>query len=300
MTGLTGCASMFPGIGDSSSLAYRQAMETQRARDTATSVQPVEADVSVASHLEEGDSQLEKGDRRLALLHYLEARRLSPNDGTPLMRIGYYYLPEDPERSAAIFASLIENDANFAPAHAGLGLARFAQGRYTEARAAFERAVEIDADMPDALDVLGILHAIDDDPQTGLEYAQRAFQVNAHDAQIVNNLGVAYLRAAEYARAEESFRAAILLDPSDPAVYNNLGYSLGRQGRYAEATAAFRRFGDASAVHNNLGYVYYLNGDTEAAVRHFEIAVRTVDPDTRLQVLQNLRAATRRHAAVSP
>jgi Flp pilus assembly protein TadD len=299
VTGLTGCASLLPGYGDSSSLQYRQAMQSQLDRESAAAEHP-EADGSLESHLAEGDRQLEKGDRRLALLHYLEARRKSPGDPKPLNRIGYYYVAEDPERAAAIFASVISRHDDSAVAHAGLGLARFAQDRYEEARASFERAAEIDGNLPAALDALGVLHAIEDDHEAGLQFAQRASQADPRDAHIVNNLGVAYLRESEFTRAEESFRTAILLDPSDPALYNNLGYSLGRQGRYEEATAAFRRFGDDAAVHNNLGYVHYLNGDIETAIRHYEIAVHSVDADERIRVLQNLRDATTSHAKVSP
>jgi Flp pilus assembly protein TadD len=300
LTGLTGCASTFPGFGNSGSLKYRQAMQAQLERESATTSEASNVTHDLQSHLVEGDSQLEKGDRRLALLHYLEARRLSPDDPEPLNRIGYYYVTEDPERAAAIFAGVISRYEDSAVAHAGLGLARFAQDRHEEARASFERAAEIDGNLPAALDALGVLYAIENDPKAGLHLAQRAFQADPRNAHIVNNLGVAYLRESEFTRAEESFRAAILLDPSDPAFYNNLGYSLGRQGRYEEATAAFRRFGDDGAVHNNLGYVHYLNGDIETAIRHFEIAVRSVDADERIRVLRNLRAATIRHATVSP
>jgi Flp pilus assembly protein TadD len=296
LVGLTGCSTLIPGYGDSRERRYRRELQAQRERESASRSEVPAAERTTESLIAEGDRKLAEGDRRLALLNYLEARRISPDDPKALNRIGYYYVIEDPEQAAAIFAGVINRYEDSADAHAGLGLARFAQGRYDDARASFERAEQIDGNLPAALDALGVIHAIDDDSTASLEYAQRAFQANPRDAPIANNLGVAYLQQSEFQRAEETFRAAILLDPSDPALYNNLGYALGRLGRYDEATAAFRRYGDDGAIHNNLGYVYYLNGDIEESIRHFEIAMRSVEPDDRIRVLQNLRAA----ATVAP
>ena len=296
LVGLTGCSTLIPGYGDSRERRYRRELQAQREREAASHAEVPAAERTTESLIAEGDRKLAEGDRRLALLNYLEARRISPDDPEALNRIGYYYVIEDPEQAAAIFAGVINRYEDSADAHAGLGLARFAQGRYDDARASFERAEQIDGSLPAALDALGVIHAIDDDSTSSLEYAQRAFQANPRDAPIANNLGVAYLQQSEFQRAEEAFRAAILLDPSDPALYNNLGYALGRLGRYDEATAAFRRYGDDGAIHNNLGYVYYLNGDIKESIRHFEIAMRSVEPDDRIRVLQNLRAA----ATVAP
>jgi superkiller protein 3 len=300
LAGLTGCSTLFPGYGESGALKYRREMQTQLDRQSAETAEDSAKDRTAESLLEEGDRKLAEGDRRLALLNYLEARRMAPADPKPLNRIGYYYVSEDSERAAAIFASVINSHEDSATAHAGLGLARFAQGRFEEARASFERAEAIDENLPAALDALGVIHAIENESVAGLEFAQRAHRSDPMNPYIANNLGVAYLRESEFKRAEESFRAAILLSPSDPVLYNNLGYALGRQGRYEEATAAFGRFGDKGAVHNNLGYVYYKNGDIEVAVRHFEIAVNSVGPDDRIRVLENLRAATMRDSLEFP
>jgi Flp pilus assembly protein TadD len=304
LAGLTGCSTLIPGYGDSGALEYRRKMQVQLERASFSSFEAPENAPTAEALIAEGDQNLEDGDRRLALLNYLEARRASPNDPRALNRIGYYYVIEDPEQAAAIFASVINRHEDSAAAHAGLGLARFAEGRYDEARASFERAEQIDGNLPAALDALGVMHAIDNDPSAdpdaGLEFAQRAFRASPRDASIANNLGVAYLEKSKFRRAEEIFRSAILLDPSAPVLYNNLGYTMGRLGRYQEAATAFRRYGDDGAVHNNLGYVYYLNGDIEGAIRHFEIAIRSVEPSERIRVLRNLRAATRLGPEVSP
>jgi Flp pilus assembly protein TadD len=248
--------------------------------------------MDVDAYLEEGDRLLAESNRRDALVNYLEARRIAPDDERPLLRLGHYYLNEDDEQAAAIFAGVIAGRPGVAEAHTGLGLARFAQDRFVEARVAFEAALEIEPDQAGALNALAILHSMAGSADTGLVYAQRAYAASPDDANIVNNLGVAYLRSAEFAQAEQAFRAAILLNPSDAALYNNLGLALGRQQRYDEAAAAFRRYGDEAAVQNNLGYVRHLNGDQESAIRHLEAAYESVSTEERMRVLGNLRAAT--------
>ena len=94
----------------------------------------------------------------------------------------------------------------------------------------------------------------------------------------------------EFEKAEQAFRAAILLDPDDPAQHNNLGLAIGRQGRYQEALAQFRLVGTEQAALNNLGYLYYLNGEHARAIEQFERSLQLGGGD-RLTVVKNLQAA---------
>jgi Flp pilus assembly protein TadD len=283
-------------------------MDAQRARDAATQEDEQRPPATVADRLLEGDRYVESGDRKRALWNYLEAYRLAPDRPEPLNRLGFYYLPEDPERAAAIFSHVLVEAPDSATAHAGLGLARLSQRRLDEAQSSLEQAVALERRLdeaqssleqavalepvfPTALDALGVVYTLRDRKEEGRDRAQNAHRLDPRDAQIVNNLGVAHLASGEWAKAEQAFRSAILLNPSDPALYNNLGLALGRQAHYDEAFAAFRHFGDEQAVHNNLGYIYFLNGEREKAVEHYELALQA-EGDDRLTVLRNLKAAT--------
>jgi Flp pilus assembly protein TadD len=293
---LSGCAGTTGLFGGGSSIGYRQLMEAQRARDAAAQEDEQRPPATVADRLLEGDRHAESGDRKRALWNYLEAYRLAPDRPEPLNRLGFYYLPEDPERAAAIFSRVLVEAPDSATAHTGLGLARLSQRRLDEAQRSLEQAVALEPGFPTALDALGVVYVLRDRKEEGRNHAQNAYRLDPRDAQIVNNLGVAHLASGEWAKAEQAFRSAILLDPSDPAFYNNLGLALGRQAHYDEALAAFRHFGDEQATHNNLGYIYFLNGEREKAIQHYELALQA-EGDDRLAVMRNLKAAASPTAA---
>jgi Flp pilus assembly protein TadD len=284
---LPGCSS----LGGNSSLEYRQKMEAQRAMAETEAEERPARPISIEDRLAEGDRFAAGGERARSLWQYLEAHKLDPSHPEPVIRLGFFYLVDDPEQAAALFARGIEVSPENARAHAGLGLVRLSQLRLGEARTSLERAVALEPGFPTAQDALAVVLGLQDEHEEGLERAQEAHRLSPKDGRIVNNLGVSLLAEARWSDAEQAFRTAILLDPSDLAYYNNLGLALGRQGRFEEALGAFRQNDDEQAVHNNLGYVYYLSGDLEMAIQQYEQAL-TFQGSDRIQVLRNLRAAT--------
>lgn len=286
---LSGCAS----LGDAGSLEYRQKLEAQRNR-AAAAIDDEEDEAAEPwtseRRIEQGNRSLASGDRARALWHYVQAHRLDPSHPEPLVRLGHFYLGDYPDQSAALFARAVELAPDYAAAQLGLGLARFAQGRLEEARASLERAVALAPELSSAHDALGVVDALQDDAAGSRERASRARELDPKNARIANNQGVRLLADEEWLEAEQAFRAAILLDPSQRAYHNNLGLALGRQGRYEEARQAFAHFATEQEVHNNLGYVYYLNGETAKAVEHYEQALRFPGGDRRT-IFENLRTA---------
>jgi Flp pilus assembly protein TadD len=281
--GSSGCAWLGPGA------AQREILEARRARSAATEAEAPRRK-TVEERLAEADRLLAEGRGGQAVWRYAEAHRSDPTNPTPRSRIGLVEVSRDPERAEALFAEIVRDHPDSAEAHAGLGLARFAQDRLEPAREALERAVDLDPDSASALYWLAVVYDLLDRPDRARALAERARALAPNNAHIVNNLGVSYLVAGEFERAEQAFRAAILLDPEDAALRNNLGLALGRQGRYAEAMAEFRRAGTEQAALNNLGYLYYLNGDHARAIENFERSLKLGGGD-RLTVVKNLQAA---------
>jgi Flp pilus assembly protein TadD len=278
---LSGCAALgWRGAADASHAGRRPAERDGGSR----------ADPSLAEELRRADRFREAGDRDRALLGYLEAYRLAPDDSSPRVRIGYLHLAEDPERAASIFAGVIEDDPDAGAAHAGLGLAELGMGRLEQARLALERAVELAPDSARAVGALAVVYELLGRRPAALELGERARELAPKDARLVNNVGVSHLVAGDWAGAEHAFRTAVLLDPRDLALRNNLGLALGRQGRYEQALEEFREAGTEQAAENNLGYVYFLNGRYTEAIAHYERALAAPGPDGR-KVLENLNAA---------
>jgi Flp pilus assembly protein TadD len=279
----SGCAWFGPGA------AQREVLDARRARSAAAEPEAPKRK-TVEERLAQADQLLAGGSGGRAVWGYAQAHREDPANPVPRARIGFVEVARDPERAEALFAEIVRDHPDSAEAHAGLGLARFAQDRLEPARESLERAVELDPDSASALYWLAVVYDLLDRPDRARELAERAHAIAPKDARIVNNLGVSYLVNGEFERAEQAFRSAILLDPADPALHNNLGLALGRQGRYAEAMAAFRRAGTEQAAQNNLGYVCYLNGDHAKAIEHFERSLQLGGGD-RLTVVKNLQAA---------
>jgi Flp pilus assembly protein TadD len=275
---LSGCATITGWGGEAASGERRPA--ERRDRD----------DPGWREGVRRADRYREAGDRERALLGYLEAHGLAPGSSVPRVRIGYLHLAQDPERAAAIFAGVIEDEPEAPGAHTGLGLAELALGRVDRARAALERAVELEPDSPWAVGALGVVYELLGRRPEALQLAERARELAPKDARLVNNVGVSRLAAGDWAGAEEAFRTAVLLDPHDRALRNNLGLALGRQERYEQAFEEFREAGTEQGAENNLGYVYFLNGRYADAIVHYERALSAPGPDGR-RVLENLNAA---------
>jgi Flp pilus assembly protein TadD len=280
---LPGCAWLGP------SPAQRQQAEARRARDAAQEP-PSPARKTVEERLAEAERLLRQGKDAQAVWSYAQAHRADPSNPGPRTRIGLIEIARNPQRAEALFAEIVRDHPDSAEAHAGLGLARFAQNRLEPARLELERAVELDPDSPSALYWLAVVYDLLDRSEQARDFVERAHDLSPNDAQIVNNLGVSYLTGGEPDKAEEAFRAAILLDPDDPALHNNLGLALGRQRRYPEALAEFRIAGTEQAAQNNLGYLYYLNGEHALAIEHFERSLQLGGGD-RVRIVKNLQAA---------
>src|SRR6185437_12925996 len=124
-------------------------------------------------------------------------------------------------------------------------LTRLTRSATSNARSAFERALELDPSYAPAYvglgraDLLAVLVGWTPDPAVTLRRAEaRAQTVVAIDefnpaARIV--LGAVYTRLGEYDRAVETLRQALALNPSDPEIYAGLGDALLYNGEISEA-----------------------------------------------------------------
>jgi superkiller protein 3 len=269
--------------------AQKEILDARRARNEAVDPR-APARKTVEERLAEAERLLAEGHGAQAVWSFAQAHRMDPSNPTPRTRIGLVEVSRDPQRAEALFAEIVRDHPDSAEAHAGLGLARFAQDRLEPARESLERAVELDPESATALYWLAVVYDVLDRPERARELAERAHALSPGDSHIVNNLGVSYLVAGDFEKAEQAFRAAILLDPEDPALRNNLGIALGRQRRYDEAMREFRRAGSEQAALNNLGYLYYLNGEHAKAIENFERSLQAGGGD-RLTVVKNLQAA---------
>jgi serine/threonine protein kinase/tetratricopeptide (TPR) repeat protein len=195
------------------------------------------------------------------------------------------------ERAISAFEAAIRHDQEYAMAWAALGGAYSLKGSFLSigdlVRKGVEmerRAVAIDPDLADAHMWLGTglltLGQVDD----AIAAINEAIRLEPENGQAHQALGRAYWAGkGDFAAAIPAFRRAIELNPDAGYSYLQLGLLLAWEGQYEEAEAVCRRAvelqdqyisGNAGlqvvGANARLGYVFYLQGRYEEAIREYE------------------------------
>jgi len=286
--GLSGCASLGLDNGGPGNYDALKANSQYNSVSSAPRAEDMGKEPSATDRLQEGDRNRDKGNLQEAVLAYLRAASLNPQDMTPTLRIAYLQLTGDSTLAEKTFLDVTEKDPQLTEAWLGLGLAQFAQGKASEARTSPERAVELS---PDAVAIRTPLGAVYDQlGEHALAQGQftLALAAKPHGISELNNLAVSLMMSGDHQGAEVYLRKALRVDDDDEATLNNLGLSLGFQGRTVEAIEVFTRAGDRQSAFNNLGYVYFLNGKNKEAVKAYERAL-LIGGEHDKTILKNLR-----------
>jgi Flp pilus assembly protein TadD len=151
-----------------------------------------------------------------------------------------------------------------------LGTLYMKGGQPSQAKAAFERALQLKPDYSDASNSLGALLAQSGQVPAAIERFRAALQAKPDFADALNNLGFALFQTGETAQAYELYQNALALQPDFPEALNNLGIFFGRQGDLDRALTYFqqavdRRSGYGEAA-NNLALVIAARGEPDKAV----------------------------------
>jgi len=113
-------------------------------------------------------------------------------------------------------------------------------------------------------------------PEQAREAYERALDLNPDMPEAHVNLGRQLHLIGERGRAEPHYREAVRLDPDDPTPHFNLGVLLEELGRREEAVHAYRqavlRDPDFADAHCNLGLLLESLGRRQEAVRHLMAA----------------------------
>jgi tetratricopeptide (TPR) repeat protein len=195
------------------------------------------------------------------------------------------------ERAIAAFETAIRHDPEYALAWAALGGAYALKGSFLSLRELTERAIEIerralaiDPRLADAHMWLGSallgLGRIDE----AIASTREAIRLEPDNGQARQALARAYwVGKGDFAAAIPEFERAIALNPEAGYSYLQLGLLLAWEGQYARAEEVCRRAvelqdqyisGNAGlqvvGANARLGYVYYLQGRHDEALREYE------------------------------
>jgi tetratricopeptide (TPR) repeat protein len=156
-----------------------------------------------------------------------------------------------------------DNPDNAEPAY-GLGSIYLAQNKLAEARAAFERAVQLPANYPGtvgrAWNNLGILDAREGRLEASVRNFRKSLDIDPNYSVAINNLGNAYRQAKNWGEAQSAFEQSLKLDSQDAEANYGLGMVYAQKNdpqralTYLKLAIAVRP--DYPEALNNLGVVY--------------------------------------------
>jgi protein O-GlcNAc transferase len=161
--------------------------------------------------------------------------------------------------------------------HGNLGEAYRALGRTAEARACYERALQLDPMFGAAHYNLGLLLEVSR-PAEAQRHFERSIGLQPDFSPAYTKLGNVLRAQAKPAEAVEAYRVALRCQPADGEALNNLAVALVDLKRFPEALAsleqALRVIPHSADVHANLGNAYCGVKDWDQAVRCYQEALR--------------------------
>ncbi len=178
-----------------------------------------------------------------------------------------YENPESVENAVSLLQKAVEQDSNFALAHATLGEAYWRKYELTkdaqwatEARNSCNRAIRLNDKLAPAYVTLGLVDRGTGRYDEAIEMLQKALALDFLNASAYRELANVYEALGKFPEAEATYRKAIKAKPSYWAGYKDLGRLFYRSGRYALAAEQYRRVieltPDNARGYSSLGLMY--------------------------------------------
>jgi adenylate cyclase len=200
---------------------------------------------------------------------------------------------QDLVRAAALYHQALDLDPNYAPAWVGLAFClgrQVAQGvgadaagptpewyaiHHAEIAAAANRAIALNANLPDAYDMLAVSHMqFDRNWPAALEALTKARTLDPNNVDMLATQGHLSAATGQPTEAVDAFRRAVQLDPLNLVTRKYLGRALHYARRPAESAEELRRAIAIDArfpgLHYELGRALLMMNDPTAASAAFE------------------------------
>lgn len=143
-------------------------------------------------------------------------------------------------------------------------------GRLRKAETLYRQVLEMDADQPDALHLLGVLAGESHQLETALGLIERAVAIDTTNPHYQFNRGNVLRELGRFEDALAAYRQVTGLTPDFAAAYANAGATLQRLGRFAEAVGTYQQAialqPDDAQIRYNLAIALKELGRLDAAI----------------------------------
>jgi len=219
----------------------------------------------------------------LAIADFGQALSLSPDNVAILTLRGDTFAVQG--KYPAAFADL-DRAVSLSPRTAQVYVHRAAafarQGVTDRALKDYEQALAIDPDNVDALINRGALHATSGDARSALADIDAALKIRPNNATALYDRGYAHFVARDYPAAVLDYSAAIDISPDLGMAYANRCLTAALIGRDKATTLADCDRAEAllpasASLRETRGFVELKYGDNEAALEHYDQALKLED-----------------------
>lgn len=228
----------------------------------------------VPAAMKRADAARHSGNRDEALYYYVKALELDGTNAAALARIGEIHAEKGNEDLAEVaYRMAVKVAPRNAAALEGLGLIQLQSRKHSEAGQSFTAAVAAESSRWRALNGLGLIADLHGDHGQAAEYFGKALRVEPGNPILLNNLGYSRYLAGDRQGALGYFDAALQADPRYSSAWLNKGLVYARERDDGAALDAFKHVVDEADAYNDLGYIYMMQGNPDAAHEYFERAI---------------------------
>lgn len=191
-----------------------------------------------------GMSLLQLNNPAQARQHFERAIQLNQSSAMYRFNLSLAFIQLNQVRAAiSALESATKIDPDFFDAWAQMGIIQFQAGNLDESRAAFERALQIQANF-EVENYLGIVFLNKDDLNNAELHVSRSINLNSDFFLSHYNMGVIKQRKGDLASAERSYANCIRLNPAYMPAYMNISIVQTNLGKTADARRNLRYFID--------------------------------------------------------
>jgi predicted CXXCH cytochrome family protein len=233
-------------------------------------------------YLQLGDALCKAGRFAEAVPAYEDALRREPKSAAALERLALCRSSLKQYSRAEVALKQALEIAPSAAAWIQFGVLRLQEGKAPDASAAFEKAMELDPEMPDAYNTAGALWFKMGETARAETALRRAIRLQPSDAPAHGNLANLLAASDRFEEARFHFEAALRFQENYNEGRYNYALALAKVHRLDEAQrqveAILRADPNNAAAHEFFGNLLGAKGQPDRAMEQFREAVR-IEPD---------------------